>query len=148
MGPLERHLEQLLVNFPNLVNSYLWGRKFSLVKEFGKINVCVRQGKLPECNGQIDLAFITESHCPSCGIETPCRVRGHTSTAQTLHRSNPGMVSESPHCRLSCWTPMSRFAHFESCTQQGTGEHSISGSRNTPKERIAAMRELRRRIPL
>ncbi len=61
MGPLERRLEQLLANFPNLVSPDLWGRKFPVVKEFGKINVCVRQGKLPECNGQIDLAFITES---------------------------------------------------------------------------------------
>jgi hypothetical protein len=61
MGPLEKHLEQLLVNFPNLVNSYLCGRKFLEVKEFGDINVCVRQAELPECNGRIDLAFITES---------------------------------------------------------------------------------------
>jgi hypothetical protein len=61
MRPLEKYLEQLLVNFPNLVSSYLWGRRFPLVHEFGDINVCVRQGKLPECNGQVDLAFVTGS---------------------------------------------------------------------------------------
>jgi len=61
MGRLEKHLEQLLVNFPNLVSSYLWGRKFRVVNEFGDINVCVRQAELPECNGRIDLAFVTEN---------------------------------------------------------------------------------------
>jgi len=60
MGPLERQLEQLLVNFPNLVSSHLWGRKLPEVREFGNINVCVRQGQLPECKGRSDLAFITE----------------------------------------------------------------------------------------
>jgi hypothetical protein len=60
MNLLERHLEQLLVNFPNLVSSYLWGRKFPEVNEFGEVNVCVRQGELPECNGRVDLAFVTE----------------------------------------------------------------------------------------
>lgn len=61
MGFLEKHLEQLLVNFPNLVSSYLWGRKFPVVKQFGDINVCVRQGDLPECNGRVDLVFVTET---------------------------------------------------------------------------------------
>lgn len=61
MGWLEKHLEQLLVNFPNLVSSYLWGRKFPEVNQFGDINVCVRQGELRECHGRVDLAFITES---------------------------------------------------------------------------------------
>lgn len=61
MPCLERDLEQLLVNFPNLINSYLWGRKFPEVKEFGEVNVCVRQGHLPECNGRVDVTFITES---------------------------------------------------------------------------------------
>jgi len=61
MTRLEKHLEQMLVNFPNLVSSYLWGRKFPVVKEFGDVNVCVRQGDLPECNGRVDLAFVTES---------------------------------------------------------------------------------------
>jgi hypothetical protein len=61
MPPLEKELEQLLVNFPNLVNSYLWGRKFPEVYEFGGTNVCVRQGPLPECNGRVDVAFITDS---------------------------------------------------------------------------------------
>jgi len=61
MRRLEKHLEQLLVNFPNLVSSDLWGHKFRLVTEFGDINVCVRQGKLPECKGRVDLAFVTGS---------------------------------------------------------------------------------------
>lgn len=61
MTPLEKHFEQLLVNFPNLVSSHLWGRKFREAREFGDINICVRQGELPECNGRSDLAFITEN---------------------------------------------------------------------------------------
>jgi hypothetical protein len=58
---MERQLEQLLANFPNLVSSYLWGRRFPEVREFGETNVCVRQGALPECNGRVDLAFVTET---------------------------------------------------------------------------------------
>jgi|GEM_PF-858171 len=61
MGPVERQLEQLLVNFPNLVSSQLWARKLPEVREFGSINVCVRQGQLPECSGRSDLVFITEN---------------------------------------------------------------------------------------
>lgn len=61
MGLLERHLEQLLVNFPHLVSSSLWNRRFRVVREFGDVNVCVRQGRLPECSGRVDLAFVTES---------------------------------------------------------------------------------------
>lgn len=58
---MERQLEQLLVNFPNLVSSYLSGRRFPEVREFGETNVCVRQGALRECNGRVDLAFVTET---------------------------------------------------------------------------------------
>lgn len=61
MGPLERHLEQLLANFPHLVNSSLWKRRFPVVSEFGEVNVCVRQGALPECCGRVDLAFVTDN---------------------------------------------------------------------------------------
>lgn len=51
----------LLRNYPNLIHRDLHGRKFTPASEFGGINIFVREGELPECNGRIDVAWITET---------------------------------------------------------------------------------------
>ena len=58
---LEIKFEKFLQNFPNLVSDELIGLKFRTVSHFGNVNVCVQQGDLPECNGRIDLAWITDT---------------------------------------------------------------------------------------
>jgi len=55
----ERYFENLLTRFPDLVSRDLCGIIFPVVDKFGETDVCVRQGRLPECSGIIDLAFIT-----------------------------------------------------------------------------------------
>jgi hypothetical protein len=51
----------ILKHFPNFIHDELHGKKLPLAGEFGGINVCVREGRLPECNGRIDLAWITDT---------------------------------------------------------------------------------------
>ncbi|MFH1112656.1 MAG: hypothetical protein V1792_01930 [Pseudomonadota bacterium] len=51
----------VLGNYPNLIHSDLHGRKFTHTSEFGGVNIFVREGKLPECDGRIDVAWITET---------------------------------------------------------------------------------------
>ncbi len=87
MGLLERHLEQMLVNFPNLVSSDLWGRKLPIVNRFGDINVCVRQGRLRECRGRIDLAFITE-----CTVHV-VELKRRTVSVETLEQLKRYLIS-------------------------------------------------------
>jgi hypothetical protein len=53
--------ERFLINFPNVVSDELRGKRFPLVSGFGQVNVCVEQGALPECNGRIDVAWITDT---------------------------------------------------------------------------------------
>jgi hypothetical protein len=60
MPKLEKHFESLLQNFPNLLTPDLCGQQFAAVKDFGAVNACIRQGPLPECDGRIDVAFVTE----------------------------------------------------------------------------------------
>jgi hypothetical protein len=98
MGPLERHLEQLLVNFPNLVNSHLWGRKFRDSRGFGEVNVCVRQGKLPECSGRSDLAFITEHTIHI--VELKRRIVGVTAREQLKRYLGPLQARYPDHLVL------------------------------------------------
>ncbi|MGO9121225.1 MAG: hypothetical protein ACLQPD_26895 [Desulfomonilaceae bacterium] len=57
----EIKFEKFLQNFPNLVADELIGVNLPTVSQFGKTNVCVEQGGLPECNGRIDLAWITDT---------------------------------------------------------------------------------------
>jgi len=60
MPRLEKHFESLLQNFPNLLTPELCGKRFPVAKDFGAVNVCIRQGPLPECDGRIDMAFVTK----------------------------------------------------------------------------------------
>jgi hypothetical protein len=57
---IEADIEHFFVNFPNLIADELLGRNLPVTNEFGEVNVCVEQGCIPECDGRIDLAFITE----------------------------------------------------------------------------------------
>lgn len=98
MSPLEKHLEQLLMNFPNLISSHLWGRKFHEARGFGDVNVCVRQGELPECNGRTDLVFITDNIVHI--VELKRRTVGVTALSQLKRYLGPVQVRYPNHLVL------------------------------------------------
>jgi hypothetical protein len=58
MGKLEKEFETLLTHFPNFISKEL---REMPAGDWGDINVCIRQGQLPECRGRIDIAFVTDT---------------------------------------------------------------------------------------
>ena len=112
MGKLEKEFETLLTHFPNFISKEL---REMPEGDWGDINVCIRQGQLPECRGRIDIAFVTDTAVYLVELKRRRHHRASAWTITAILRAGQAAVPSSSSLRLCGW-------------------ESVSGSRVTRKE--------------
>ncbi len=76
----EKELENLVENYPNILDPSLHRNSLGncwMKGSLGEVNVFLRQEKLVECDGRLDIAFITDSEVHIAEIKD-VQINGHT----------------------------------------------------------------------